>query len=125
MILSARVKCAAGTANPSGAPQITPYYWWGSCWSIFNCRCSVLYVIVCHFFFVSIFAIALSVRLRCMPSDYPFRTFKPSSFVNECFMWNQCIPFIYTIVIHNAIVFLLRMNYKVGRRNLVSSIPSM
>ena len=109
MILPARVKCAKGTANPSGASEISPDNWWGSCWSIFNCRCSVLYVIVCHFFFFfSIFAIVLSVRLRCMPSDYPFGTFKLFSFVNECFMWNQCIPFIYVIGIHNEIVFLLR-----------------
>jgi hypothetical protein len=73
--------------------------------------CTSLFVI---FSFFSIFAIVLSVRLRCMPSDYPFGTFKLFTFVNECFMWNQCIPFIYVIGIHNEIVFLLRMNYKVG-----------
>ena len=96
-----------------------------SCWSLFNCRCSALYVIACHFFFSFLFAIVLSLLLRCMPSDYLFGTIKLSSLLNECFISNQFIPFIDVIVIHNAIVFLLRTNYEVGWRSLVSSISSM
>ena len=115
MILPAGAKCGAGTANPSGAPEITPdNYWVNSCWSLFNCRCSALYVIACHFFLFFPFSIVLSVLLRCMPSDYLFGTIKLSSLSNECFISNQFIPFIDVIVIHNAIVFLLRTNYEEG-----------
>ena len=32
----------AGTADPSGAPEFTPSFWWGSCCSIFYFLCNVL-----------------------------------------------------------------------------------
>jgi hypothetical protein len=73
--------------------------------------CTSLLVI---FFFSFLLAIVLSVLLRCMPSDYLFGTIKLSSLLNECFISNQFIPLIDVIVIHNAIVFLLRTNYEEG-----------
>jgi hypothetical protein len=56
----------AGTAYPSGGPEFTPSFWWGSCFNF-----------MCNFYgslFV-LFAIVLSVLLRFMDSDYPFKLF--------------------------------------------------
>ena len=55
----------AGTAYPSGAPEFTPGFSWGSCYSIF----SFMYMF-CRLWFV-----LLSV-LRFTDSDYPFGIFK-------------------------------------------------
>jgi hypothetical protein len=71
--------------------------------------CTSLFV-----FSVFFFAMVLSDLLRCMSFDYPFGIFTLSSLLNEYFIWDQFIPFINAIDIHNAILFLLRTNYKVG-----------
>ena len=34
--------CKAGSAYPSGAPEITPSFWWGSCCLVFSVLCCVM-----------------------------------------------------------------------------------
>ena len=75
------VICRAGTASRPGAPEFTPGFWWGSCYSIFSFLCSVLYIAVCLGFFlffcvVFLLVIALSALLRFTASYYPFGIFK-------------------------------------------------
>ena len=77
-------------------------------------RSLIIGEVLCTSLFVFFFSMVLSDLLRCMPSDYPFGVFKLSSLLNEYFIWDQFIPFINAIDIHNAILFLLRTNYKVG-----------
>ena len=36
------VTSGAGTDHTSGAPEVTPGYWWSSCCTIFNFLCGVL-----------------------------------------------------------------------------------
>ena len=62
----------AGTAYPSGAPECTPRFQRGSCYSIFSFRC-----MFCRPLFVLfLVAIVLSVLLRYTDSDCPFCIFK-------------------------------------------------
>ena len=61
----------AGMSYPSGAPQFTPGFKWGSCYSIFSSMC-----MFCRSLFVLfLLDIVLSV-LRFMDSDYPFGIFQ-------------------------------------------------
>ena len=39
------------TAYPSGAPEITPSFWWGSCCLFLSFLCCVMCSIVCLFVF--------------------------------------------------------------------------
>ena len=68
----------AGAIFPSGAPDFTPGFQWGSCYSIFSFMCNVLQIVVCPFV-LFLLAIVLSVLLRFTDSDYPFGIFKFSS----------------------------------------------
>ena len=63
-----------GTAYPSRAPEFTPGFQWGSCYSIFSFMCNALQIVVCPFV-LFLLAIALSV-LRYTDSDYTFGFFK-------------------------------------------------
>ena len=63
------VTIETGPANPIGAPELTPGFDWGSCYSTIN--------------FLHILAIVLSV-LRLMDSDYLFGIFK--DFLNCYFL---------------------------------------
>ena len=47
-----KISMMSGTANPSGAPEFTAGFLWGSCCSIFIFLCCVLYIIVCSFLHV-------------------------------------------------------------------------
>jgi len=65
----------AGNAHPSGAPEFTPGFQWGSCYSIFSfiCMfCRSLFVLLYFFLLV----IVLSALLRYTVSDCPFDIFK-------------------------------------------------
>ena len=60
---NSKIDSGAGTAYPSGAPEFTPGFWWGSCYSIdrFICMfCGSLFVLL--YFFL----------LRYTDSDCPF-----------------------------------------------------
>ena len=41
--------CWAGSAYPSGTPEITPSFWWGSCCLLFSFLCCDMCNIVCLF----------------------------------------------------------------------------
>ena len=41
------VTCGIGSANPSGASQFSPGFYWCTCYSILSFLCSVLQIIVC------------------------------------------------------------------------------
>ena len=89
------VTSGAGTAYPSGAPEFTPGFQWGSCYSIFSFICMFsrsLFDLLPFFFwplcclsffdirilitsFWYLLAIVLSVLLRYTDSDYPFGIF--------------------------------------------------
>ena len=43
--------CGGGSAYPSGAPEITPSFWWGSCCLFFSFLCCVMFTIVFLFVF--------------------------------------------------------------------------
>ena len=66
---------APGTAYPSGAPEFTPGFQWGSCYSIFSFFMYVLLIVVCLFVLFHL-VIVLSVLLRYTDSDCPFGNFK-------------------------------------------------
>ena len=63
------------TAYPFGAPELTPGFYWGLCYSIFSFLCSVLQIIVGHFV-LCLLAIVLSVIFRFMASGNTFDIFK-------------------------------------------------
>ena len=60
------VTSGAGIAYPSGAPEFTPRFQWGSCFLL-----SALQIFACPFF-LFILAIVLSVFIRFTVSDYSF-----------------------------------------------------
>ena len=43
------ITSGSGTAYPSGAPEFTPGFQWGSCCSMFRFLCRVLQIVVCPF----------------------------------------------------------------------------
>ena len=43
--------CETGSAYPSGASEITPSFWWGSCCLFFSFLCCVMCIVVCLFVF--------------------------------------------------------------------------
>jgi hypothetical protein len=56
--------CGAGTSYPSGAREFTPALQWGyCCLSIFSFLCSMLYIIVCPFYFVHCIVLSFDLRL--------------------------------------------------------------
>ena len=55
---------------PSGAPELIPYFYLGSCCPIFSFLCHVLQIIACSFV-LFLLVIALSVNLRFMPLISP------------------------------------------------------
>ena len=69
------VTSGARTADPSGAPELIPGCYQGSCNSIFSSIC-----MLCRSLFVLLYlfllAIVLSVLLRYADSDYPYGVFK-------------------------------------------------
>ena len=74
------VTSGAGTAYPSGAPEFTPVFLWGSCYSILSFIC-----LFCWSFFVLLYfcpfvlfllATVLSVPLQYTDSYCPFGIFK-------------------------------------------------
>jgi hypothetical protein len=72
--------CGAGIAYPSTAPEFTPGFKWGSCYSIFSFMC-----MFCRPLFVLfLLTIVLSVLLQYTDSNYPFGIFK---------LWSLCCLF--------------------------------
>ena len=76
---TAGVTCGAGTAYPSGAPELIPGFHW-----VRVARSLVFYVVFCTSFLslFPFFIITLSVLLRFTVFDYTFGNFKPF-FENE------------------------------------------
>ena len=69
------VTCGAGSAYPSGAPEITSSFWWVSCCLVFSFHVVVfVLLVVCFFFFL---AMALSVYFRFMSLTVPLIPFAP------------------------------------------------
>ena len=64
----------AGTTYPSGEPEFTASFQWGSCCSIFSFLCCALWMILCSFGLFSV-AIVCSVLVRFTATDYPFGMF--------------------------------------------------
>ena len=62
------------TRNCYGAPEFTPVFLWGLCYSIFSFLCSFLYITACSFV-LFLLAIMLSILLQFTDSDYPFDIF--------------------------------------------------
>ena len=62
MINTTGATSGAGTASTSGAPEFTPGFHWGSCYSIFSFMCML--------------GRSLFVLLRYTNYDYPFGIFK-------------------------------------------------
>ena len=61
--------CGVGTVYPSGAPEFTTGFQCGSCCSIFNFLCGVLYISLyfCPFFFWSLHCLSFDSRLLVTP----------------------------------------------------------
>ena len=62
--------CGAGSAYPSGAPEITLSFWWGSCCLFFSFLCCSCVLLVVYLSF-SFIAMALSVYFRFMSLTVP------------------------------------------------------
>ena len=69
--------CGAGSAYPSGAPEITPSLWWGSCCLLFGFLCCVVCTIVCLFVFF-IFSHGVVSLFSIYEFDCPYGIFRPS-----------------------------------------------
>ena len=67
----------AESAYPSGAHEIHPSFWWGSCCVFFSFLCCIMCTIVCLFFFFSFLAMTLSVYFRFMSLTVPLVSFVP------------------------------------------------
>ena len=97
----------AGIAYPSGAPQFTPGFQWGSCYSIFSfiCMfCRSLFVLLC---FV-LLTIVLSV-LRYTDSDYSFgilRIFLYKSYPRVLQSFHVILSFCRTVCDTDVILFI-------------------
>jgi hypothetical protein len=70
----------AGTAYPSGAHEITPGFWWLSCYYIFSFMCMFCRSLFVFLYFI-LLALVLSVFLQFTDSHYPFGIFKLSIYV--------------------------------------------
>ena len=70
--LTTGVTSGAGTAYPSGAPEFTPGFKWGSCYAIFSFLC----MFCSSLFVLFLLTIVLSVLLRYTDSDCPCCIFK-------------------------------------------------
>ena len=70
------VSNGTGTAYPSRAPEFTPGFQWGLCYSIFSFICVLCRSLFVLLYFFFLLAIVLSVLLRYTDSDYPFGIFK-------------------------------------------------
>ena len=68
--------CGAGSAYPSGAPVITPSFWWGSCCLFFSFLCCVMCTIVCLFVFF-IFSHGVVSLFSIYEFDCPLVSFVP------------------------------------------------
>ena len=67
--------CGAGAANPSGAPEITPSFWWGLC-LVFSFLCCFFCTIICLFVFLFL-TMALLVYFLSMSLALPLVSFVP------------------------------------------------
>ena len=77
--------CGAGSVHPSGAPEITPSFWWGSCCLFFSFIFCVNCTIVCLFvlFIFSHGVVSLfSIYEFCCPSGI----FRPLLWWHKSFM---------------------------------------
>jgi hypothetical protein len=66
----------AGTTFPSGTPDITPEFRWGSCCSIFSFMCNVLKIIVCSFVHFLLICLFIDLRLlitSLLSYNFPYR----------------------------------------------------
>ena len=79
-------KCAAGSAYHSGAPEITPSFWWGSCCLFFSFLCCVMCTIVC-LFVIFIFSHGVFSLSSIYEFDCPFGIFRPSSITEFVLTW--------------------------------------
>ena len=75
--------CGAGSAYPSGAPEITPSFWWGSCCLFFSFLCCVMCTIVCLFVFF-IFSLVVVSLFSIYEFDCPSGIFRPSFMIVLC-----------------------------------------
>ena len=66
----------AGSAYPSGAPEITPSFRWGSCYLFFSFLCCVMCTIVCLFVFF-IFIHGVVSLFSIYEFDCPSGIFRP------------------------------------------------
>jgi len=69
--------CRAGSAYPSGAPEITPCFWWGSYCFFFSFLYCVMCTIVC-LFFLFIFSHGVVSLLSIYEFDCPSDIFRSS-----------------------------------------------
>ena len=70
--------CGAGSAYPSGAHEITPSFWWGSCCLFFSFLCYVMGTIVCLFVFFIFRHGVVSVFWFFSEFECPSGIFRPS-----------------------------------------------
>ena len=74
IVLYIPLTSGAGTAYPSGAPDFTPRFEWGSCYSIFSfiCMfCRSLFVLLYFFFLAIVFSVLLRYTILITPLVSP------------------------------------------------------
>ena len=65
----------AGTAYPSGAPELTPRFQRGSCCAIFGLICNVIKIVVCPFLAIYSWSLCcLSFELRILITLWDLQT---------------------------------------------------
>ena len=69
--------CGAGSDYPSGEPEITPSFWWGSCCLFFSFLCCVVCTIVCLFVFFLFSHGVVSFFIRFVSLTVPLVSFVP------------------------------------------------
>ena len=91
--------CGAGSAYPSGSPEITPSFWWGSCCLFCSFLCCVMCTIVCLFVFF-IFSHGVVSLLSIYEFDCPSGMFRPYFIETSCLTMFQY----HALLIFTAIV---------------------
>ena len=88
--------CGAGSAYPSGALEISPSFWWGSCCLVLSFLCCVLCTIICVGLFIfshGVVSLFLIYEFECHSGNFRqalFHIVCIQGFLSNVFFYYQC-----------------------------------
>ena len=126
------VTSGAGTAYPSGAPEFTPGFQWGSCYSIFSFICMIyrsLFVLLYFFFWPLCCLFFFDIRILITPlvsanSSYTKNNLKQLQMSNSLLIrsgrWWPVTRQTFSTSIHNLLFFLWHSRHLFIGRHLAT-----